>query len=107
KDTTPLPSVKKTHTAFIYIASHDGQQTPKRKTFIGRAFHSPLTCYFPTTIAQKAGPLVAVQNSSSYRPYLSLMARWCSRSRSLLQALPELSLRGLSLEGRSEEHTSE
>jgi len=36
KDTTPLPSVKKTHTAFIYIASHDGQQTPKRKTFIGR-----------------------------------------------------------------------
>ena len=27
---------KKTHTAFIYIASHDGQQTPKRKTFIGR-----------------------------------------------------------------------
>src|SRR5205807_6069819 len=30
-----------THTAFIYIASRDGQQTPKRVTFIGRSSQLP------------------------------------------------------------------
>src|SRR6266576_3401326 len=30
-----------THTAFIYIASRDGQQTPNRVTFIGRSSQLP------------------------------------------------------------------
>src|SRR5260370_16516426 len=87
KGTTPLPSVKKPIRR-SYILPRTMVSKLRNARRLSGAFHLPLTWYFPTTIAQKAGPLVAVQNSSSYRPYLSLMARSCPRPRPFLQPLP-------------------